>query len=117
VFFINPNVINFDGRAVQPDGQPPFNGQVFFNPAPGRAGSLQRFILNGPVRYNLDMNIIKRTPINERVNTELRFEFFNTFNSPIFNITDQNVNATNFGRVTSTFNGPRNIQVAFKIIF
>ena len=117
LFFINPNVINFDGRAVQPDGQPPFNGQVFFNPPPGRAGSLQRFILNGPVRYNLDMNIIKRTPINERVNTELRFEFFNTFNSPIFNITDQNVNATNFGRVTSTFNGPRNIQVAFKIIF
>ncbi len=117
LFFIDPRVINFDGRAVQPDGQSPFNGQVFFNPPPGRAGSLQRFILNGPTRYNLDLNIVKRTPISERVNTELRFEFFNALNSPIFNIGDQNVNATNFGRVTTTFNGPRNIQVAFKLIF
>lgn len=117
IFFINPRVINVDGRAVAPDGQAPFNGQVFFNPGPGEVGSLQRFILTGPTRFNLDFNIVKRTAITERVNTELRFEFFNALNSPIFNIGDQNVNATNFGRVTSTFNGPRNIQVAFKIMF
>src|SRR5262249_2938123 len=40
--FISPSAVNTDGRGAATDGAAPFNGQVFFNPAPGTIGTLQR---------------------------------------------------------------------------
>lgn len=117
IFFIDPKVIGPNGSAVAPDGSNPFPGQVFFNPGPGRVGSLARLQFNGPTAYSMDFSIIKRTVITERVNTEFRAEFFNVFNHPIFFIGDQNINSPNFGRINSVLVGPRVIQFAAKVNF
>src|SRR4029453_7091056 len=46
---VNPPAINpADGRGVAPDGSPAFSGQVFFNPAAGTVGTMQRRFFSGP---------------------------------------------------------------------
>ncbi|MCS6885363.1 MAG: TonB-dependent receptor [Acidobacteriota bacterium] len=117
IFYIDPKVIGPDGRAVAPDGAPPFAGQIFFNPGPGEVGSLQKLQFDGPRLHNFSLSIMKRTPITERINTEFRAEMFNVFNRPVFFFSDQNINSTTFGQITSTFNSPRIIQLALKVSF
>lgn len=117
IFFIDPKVIGPDGRAVAPDGQAPFAGQVFFNPAPGEVGNLGRFEFNGPVSYNIDFSVAKRTKLTEKVDFEFRAEFFNVFNNTVFFVGDFNVNSTTFGRINSTLTTPRIVQLGAKINF
>jgi hypothetical protein len=68
---------------------------------------------------NLDLGIGKQFG-TERIKAELRGDFLNVFNHPIYggsyNI-EENLYATNFGQVYGTRNDPRNIQVALKVKF
>jgi len=84
---------------------------------------------------NVDFSVIKRFTINESKNIELHAEFFNLFNhvnfaNPISNLnavtssggginpnTGQMINPGDFGRITSTSNNPRLIQIALKLNF
>jgi hypothetical protein len=90
------------------------------NPAAGTVGSLQLTPVSGPGYWNLDMGLIKRTPISENVNIEFRMEVFNVFNHTNFFITStalpQNINAATFGQITETFD-PRIFQFALKLNF
>jgi hypothetical protein len=67
-----------------------------------------------------EFSLVKTIPFNDDVRLQLRFEAFNAFNTPIFNV-DQapTVDPTNagFARVTQQFNIPRNVQIAAKLIF
>lgn len=117
VFYINPSVIGPDGRAVAPPGQDPFPGQAFFLPGPGELGTLQFLQFNAPSNFNWDASLIKDIAVTERVSAQLRFEFFNVLNTPVFFITSQDVNSVNFGRVTQTLNAPRVVQFAARISF
>jgi hypothetical protein len=125
LYFINPAVVNpqvFNGSATAPggtnsDGVSPFNGQVFFNPQPGKIGSLQAFQFNGPTLFTWDFGVIKRTPITETSNVEFRAEFFNILNHPVFFVGNQNINSNTFGKITQTLVAPRVIQLAVKINF
>lgn len=63
-----------------------------------------------------DLTAYKDTPITERVNFQIRFEFFNVFNHVNFNTIQVNQSAGNFGQVTFQ-ELPRNWQVAGKITF
>jgi hypothetical protein len=118
LYYINPDVIGPDGRGVAPDGQAPFAGQVFFNPGPGQYGQLQGLMFSGPSVFNWDASIIKRISLTETTNLELRGEFFNVLNRPIFGFDRSfDINATNFGQITRTQNTPRVVQVAAKITF
>jgi hypothetical protein len=118
VYFIDPSVIGEDGRAVAPDGEDPFAGQVFFNPGPGEVGDLQGLQFNGPTKFVWDGGIIKRTAITERVGLEFRLDAFNVLNTPIFFFpASPNINDPNFGRLTSTFTSPRVMQLAARITF
>lgn len=117
VFYIDPSVIGPDGRAVAAPGQAPFAGQAFFVPGPGQLGSLQFLQFNAPSNFNWDASLIKDIELTERVSAQLRFEFFNVLNQPIFFITSQDVNSVNFGRVTQTLNAPRVVQFAGRISF
>ncbi len=117
IFYIDPSVIGPDGRAVAAPGQDPFPGQAFFLPGPGELGTLQFLQFNAPPVFNWDASLIKEIPLTERVNAQLRFEFFNVLNHPIFFLSSQDVNSVNFGRVTQTLNSPRVVQVAAKITF
>jgi hypothetical protein len=101
-YFVAPSAIGADGRAVAPDGSAPFNGQVFFNPGAGTIGALQRAILNGPGLWSLDFAAAKTTHLTERQTLELRIDALNVFNHPTFQMGDQSINSTTFGKITST---------------
>ncbi|HXG66947.1 MAG TPA: TonB-dependent receptor, partial [Blastocatellia bacterium] len=91
---------------------------------PFRFGDMPRTL--GNVRsqkfFNEDINILKKTPINEEVTLEFRTEIFNIFNRVIFrspntfDATNPDPNS-NFGRVFGQSNTPRVIQFALKLIF
>lgn len=121
VFYIDPAIIDpATGRAVGPDAAgnaASFNGQVFFNPNAGTIGSLQRLQFDGPSQTSWDFGIIKRTRITESKNVELRVDFFNFLNHPLFFVGDQNVNGATFGRITQLNFGPRVVQAAMKFNF
>jgi len=97
-------------------------------------GNVGRNVLRGPRQTNVDFSIIKRFPIRESKNIELRAEFFNLFNhvnfaNPVSNFNaapSTSINSTtgqiigdpgDFGRITSTSNNPRLIQFVLKVNF
>jgi hypothetical protein len=123
-YFVSPGAINTDGRGVASDGAAPFNGQVFFNPAAGSIGTLQRRQFSGPWNTGFDAAATKTVRITERHNVQLRAEGFNILNHPTFYVGNEsssttrfNVNNTTFGRVTSTFYNPRRMQFSLRYSF
>ena len=119
LFFINPsNVTGADGRAVAPDGAPPFAGQTFFNPAPGFLGGLPGNAFNGPGYFNWDFLVAKKFDVTEGIDLEVRGEFFNFINNVNFNPPDTwNINSTSFGQITSATGAPRIVQFALKVLW
>jgi hypothetical protein len=114
-YFVSPSVIGPTGTGAAADGSAPFAGQIFFNPAAGTVGSLQRRDLSGPWYRNYDMAILKSFNITERQHVDFRADFYNLFNHPNFFVGDQNINSVNFGKITSQFYsapgvGPRLMQ-------
>jgi hypothetical protein len=117
--FFNPVILNSTtGRASEGGGlTSPFTGQVFFNAAPGQTGNLGRYSINGPLYVNLDASLIKNFNITERVKLQLRFEAFNALNRTNFILGQtQNINATTFGQITTTFPA-RVVQIGGRIDF
>ena len=64
-----------------------------------------------------DLSLIKNFPFSEGARLQLRGEFLNAFNHPQFNNPVLDPLSSNFGRVTSQANLPRNIQLGIKLIF
>lgn len=121
VFFINPSVIDpVTGRGANGFGSAPFDGQVFFNVAPGEVGNVERFLLNGPLYFNVDASLFKNFRLTENTRLQLRAEAFNLFNRTNFGISGaqqlQSINSANFGRVTAAFS-PRVAQFAARFEF
>lgn len=121
VYYIDPSVIDpATGRAVGPDNQgntAGFNGQVFFHPNAGEIGTLQRLQFDGPSQASWDFGVIKRTRITETKNFEIRADFFNFLNHPLFFVGDYNVDSTTFGRITGLNFGARVVQVSGRFSF
>ncbi|SRR6266404_8222809 len=134
-YFFNP--LAFVRPSVQ-DLQPipSSNGTAIANALATDIGNVGRNVLRGPRQSNVDFSVIKRLPISESKNIEMRAEFFNLFNhvnfaNPIGNFnavpsssidsnTGQIINSRNlgdFGRINSTSNNPRLIQLALKLNF
>ncbi len=85
-------------------------------PAMGTFGNELENRFRGPGFANVDLGLLKNTPITERVNVQLRFEFFNIFNRPNLNGLVSDVSNGLFGQATGTFN-PRYLQIGAKIQF
>ena len=64
-----------------------------------------------------DISLIKNFFFNEGTRLQLRGEFLNAFNHPQFNNPVLDPTSSNFGRITSQANLPRNIQLGIKFIF
>jgi hypothetical protein len=109
-FLIAASAVGQDGRGVASDGRAPFTGQVFFNPAAGNVGTLQRRMFYGPRYFNLDFGIIKSTTVFEGHTLELRMESTNVLNNNFFYTADIDINSPTFSRVTQTNSTPRRIQ-------
>jgi len=96
----------------------------FSDPAFGSPGNLGRNVFRGPGIDNTDLVIDKRLGIHERVNLDLRFEFYNLFNRVQFNQPDNFIfDAANFGHSTQEVfrpdgtTGARQVQVGLKLSF
>jgi hypothetical protein len=133
-YFFNPFAF---ARPIVLAGQliPSSNGSAMASATGTDFGNLGRNVLRGPKQTNVDFSVIKRLPLSESKNLEFRVEFFNLFNqvnlaNPISNLnavqssggtidlnTGRIVHPGNFGRITSTSNNPRLIQIALKLSF
>ncbi|MBK9316379.1 MAG: carboxypeptidase regulatory-like domain-containing protein [Acidobacteria bacterium] len=117
VFFVNASAINTTGRAAEGFGTTPFNGQVFFNNAPGTTSGLERAVFNGPWIFNMDAALAKNFRITEGTRLQIRLEAFNALNNTQFFFGQtQSISSVNFGRITSTF-GSRIVQLGARIDF
>lgn len=96
-----------------------FDTAAFTAPPSFSLGNVGRTLpdVRGPSIFNQDLSLIKNTRIRERVELQLRFEYFNLFNTPQFGQPNTALGSGQFGRVTSTILLPRVGQVAAKINF
>jgi hypothetical protein len=103
-YFIDPSVINSDGRMVPTDtlANTPFTGQVFFNPGAGQVGNLEVNLFDGPSQFITDLSVAKRTRIGGRYGVEVRADIFNLFNTKNWTFNDIDINNLQAGRITGT---------------
>jgi outer membrane receptor protein involved in Fe transport len=93
-----------------------FNTSNIADPALGTFGNMPHALCCGPALSNTDLVIAKRTPITEKLNTEFRAEFYNTWNHTEFINPDGNFTNSTFGQILKT-RDPRVMQFALKILF
>lgn len=103
--------------AAAPGGVYWLNTSAFTMPAPYTFGTEGRYDLRGDWPRNFDLSLFRSFPITESKRLDLRAEFFNAFNTPLFGIPDSTVGDQYFGQVGSTANGPRIVQLALKFYF
>lgn len=141
-FHQRPNLV--PGQAVvnsnwesAPDTIGYLNGNAFAQPAyataadpQGSFGTLERNAIYGPHYWAADFAVMKDTPITERLQLQLRMEFFNIFNHPNFALPNFFVDPGSPGQglITQTPDqaqtnpglgggGPRVIQIGAKFLF
>ena len=131
-YFFNP--FAFVRPVVQAGQMIPSSNAMARADAPGTDfGKVGRNVLRGPRQTNVDFSVIKRFPVRESKNIEIRAEFFNLFNhvslaNPISNFNAvpsidpnngqiMNNSPGDFGRINSTSNNPRLVQFALKLNF
>jgi Carboxypeptidase regulatory-like domain/TonB dependent receptor len=88
----------------------------FAVPTFGNEGNEKPMQFRGPNFYETNANFYKDTPITERVNFQIRFEFFNLFNRANYTNPDTNFPDGNFGFATASHE-PRFWQVAGRLSF
>ena len=128
--FVRPTVLN--GQPI-----PSSNGTAFAGATGTDFGNVGRNALRGPKQFNMDLSISRRFRIDESKNIEFRTEFFNLMNNVNFANPISNFNAVaqsggeinpntgqitpgragDFGKIISTSNNPRIVQLAIKFNF
>ncbi|HLJ76862.1 MAG TPA: TonB-dependent receptor [Acidobacteriaceae bacterium] len=115
------NEAAFQGLSSSGSGLVACGGSDQCQPFPysfGNEGQRQGNIREAPTK-NLDLGVGKEFG-TERIHAELRGDFLNVFNHPIYggawNI-QENLYAGDFGQVYNTRNDPRNVQVSLKITY
>ena len=89
--------------------------QYTFGNAPRATGAIR-----SPVAFNTNMSIQKvfgLSRLREGMNFELRLEAENALNHPVFGTPDTSVDDPNFGVISYTSNGPRQVQLGGKFNF
>jgi len=107
---------------------------AFCTPPAGLQGSLGRNALRGFSLWQVDLALRRKFNLTERLNLQLRAEFFNIFNHPNFANPNGSLTQATFGQSSQMFGtslsgsgvglnslyqigGPRSIQLALKIQF
>jgi hypothetical protein len=73
--------------------------------------------LRGPGLHLWDISFVKQIRVTERVRGQFHVEMLNAFNKAVFNNPNTDPTNAEFGKVTSQNNLPRDIQLAFKVVF
>jgi hypothetical protein len=82
----------------------------------GTFGNTPHSLCCGPALNNTDLVIAKLTPLTEKINTEFRAEFYNTWNHTQFENPDGNFSDSTFGQILKA-RDPRVMQFAIKFLF
>jgi outer membrane receptor protein involved in Fe transport len=82
----------------------------------GTFGNTPHSLCCGPALNNTDLVIAKQTPLTEKLNTEFRAEFYNTWNHTQFENPDGNFSDSTFGQILKA-RDPRVMQFAIKVLF
>jgi hypothetical protein len=93
-----------------------FNTDAFALAQLGTFGSAGRNIIEGPGTFQVDFSAMKNFQVHERWRVQFRSEFFNFFNTPLFNNPGSSVTDSRFGQITSA-RAPRIVQLALKVYF
>jgi hypothetical protein len=96
------------------------NKAAFADPAQFTFGNEPRsapYGLRVPTNWELDSTLRRTFPIREHLTFQLSADFFNLLNNVIFAAPATNIDASNFGIVTSTQNSPRRIQFSGRLTF
>ena len=94
------------------------NQACFVAPANGELGNAARVPVTGPDFVNSDFSLIKQFPLPREIGLNFRAEFFNLGNHPQYGSPINDINEGSlFGKVNSTVNNPRLIQLALKLSF
>jgi len=122
-------------RKVREDyfGQGTNNASAYFSipihiaggtgPNQGRFGTLGRNTFRGPAYYNFDFALIKDTAFGrrksgaERMDLQLRGEFFNLFNIVNMGLPSNTLTGSGFGVISKTAGTSRQIQLSLKLIY
>lgn len=95
-----------------------FNPAAFSQPAVDTFGTAPRYLgYRGPGVRTLNAALLKSWRVKEGQRIEFRLEAQNATNTPIFSDPNGSFGASNFGQITSTRIGPRNVQLGFKYYF
>jgi len=79
---------------------------------------LGRDTFRGPMLHNLDVALIKETPlVREAVKLQFRAEFFNVFNLVNFGLPANIVLGPGFGLISHTASPSRQIQLSLKLLY
>jgi hypothetical protein len=115
-------VVNADGQNVDPNLPSSqrstghwFNTAAFVQPIYS-FGDVGRNTMIGAGMFNLDTTLARTFRITEKINAQLRGEFFNLFNHPNYALIGRIVNDPTFGVVQNQL-PPRQIQLGAKISF
>ncbi len=92
---------------------------AFANPGVGAYGTLARLDTRTkhPFRRNVDLVVSKGFDLKSTQRAEIRFEFLNLTNNPMFAGTGTNFGAQDFGRITTTRGYSRITQVTMRYTF
>jgi hypothetical protein len=93
-----------------------FTAGQFPQPAFGSEGNEIYNSFREPGFAQWDSAVLKNTPITERVQFQMRFEFYNLFNRANLNAVDTNLPDGNFGQATGQYT-PRFFQIGGNIVF
>lgn len=123
IYYINPSIIGVNGAAsagfINPaNSNAAFNGQAFFNVAPGQTGNVARTLISGPKFFNVNAALLKNIRFTESLRIQLRMEAFNLLNNTNLQNNTQfaNINSATFGQITSAA-AARQIQFAARFEF
>jgi hypothetical protein len=58
--------------------------------------------ITGPGAFRLDVNLLKKIRVTERIELTLRADAINLTNTPNWGNPSLDINSTNFGRITGT---------------
>jgi hypothetical protein len=95
-----------------------FNQSAFSRPDPDTFGTAPRYLnYRGPGIRTLDAALLKNWSTKEGQRLEFRLEATNATNTPIFSDPASSYGAANFGQITGTKVGPRNVQIGLKYYF
>ncbi len=96
-----------------------FDTAVFSQPEPFTFGNTGRLLpdVRRPTLTNWDFSVFKNFALTEALGLQVRGEFFNLTNTPVFASPNTAVNNRNFGRITRQANAPRQIQFGLKLLW